>query len=317
MVDFRTLIGKSSRDAYGEVLFELASQDEDMVALTADVGPSVRFDRFEKEFTDRFFDFGIAEQNLMGAAAGFARESKKPYVSVYAIFAALRSIEQIRTDIAYPNLPVRIYVSHSGISLGEAGPTHHTIEDISVMRSIPNMTVVVPADGLSTGHLVYLLHDHDGPVYMRLSRVKENTVYSEEKDFQYGKGHIVRDPAELTLITCGASTGQALKAADLLAAGGIHVGLVDMPFIKPLDSDLLQNVFSIAKKVITIEEHSIIGGLGSAVAEEIASSGSNVQLYRLGIPDEFTKAGPYEDLIRYYGLDSDGIEKTIKAFLNC
>jgi transketolase len=313
-VDYRTLIGKSSRDAYGEVLFELALENDDVVALTADVGPSVRFDRFEKEFPNRFFDFGIAEQNLMGAAAGFARESKKPYVSVYAIFAALRSIEQIRTDIAYPNLPVRIYVSHSGISLGEAGPTHHTIEDIAVMRSIPNMTVIVPADGLSTGQLVNLMHDHDGPVYMRLSRVKEKTVYDSKIEFKFGKGQIIREPEEFTLIACGASTGNALKAVESLAERGIHIGLIDMPFIKPLDSELLQKVFSTAKKVITIEEHSIIGGLGSAVAEEISTSGSNVQLRRLGIPDEFTKAGPYEDLIRYYDLDSDGIEKTINLF---
>lgn len=183
------------------------------------------------------------------------------------------------------------------------------------MRSIPNMTVVVPADGLSAGKLVTRLNEHQGPVYMRLSRVKEKTVYREERYFDYGKGHIIREPAELTLITCGASSGQALKAVDLLAERGIHVGLVDMPFIKPLDSALLREVFATAKKVITVEEHSIIGGLGSAVAEEIASNGNTVQIMRLGIPDEFTKAGPYEDLIRYYGLDAEGIARSVTTFI--
>jgi len=312
-VDYQSLIGKSSRDAYGEIFYELANKDENIVALTADVGPSVRFDKFEKDFPERFFDFGIAEQNLMGAAAGFAREGKTPYISVYAIFAALRSVEQIRTDIAYPNLSVKICVSHSGISLGEAGPTHHTIEDVAVMRSIPNMTVVVPADGLSTGKLVYLINDHKGPVYLRLSRVKELTVYKDNQDFEFGKGQIISEPGETTIISCGASTGHALKAVEMMSERKIKVGLIDMPFIKPLDTDLIKDVLSISKTIITIEEHSIIGGLGSAVAEVIASSGENTKLHRLGIPDQFTKAGPYDELLSYYGLDTEGLVEVLNS----
>lgn len=312
-MDYQSLIGKSSRDAYGEVFYELANEDENIVALTADVGPSVRFERFEKDFPERFFDFGIAEQNLMGAAAGFAREGKIPYISVYAIFAALRSVEQIRTDIAYPNLSVKICVSHSGISLGEAGPTHHTIEDVAVMRSIPNLTVVIPADGLSTGKLVYLLNEHKGPVYLRLSRVKEQTVYDDDKDFEFGKGRIISEPSETTIISCGASTGYALKAVEILSEKKLKVGLIDMPFIKPLDTELIKQVLSTSKTIITIEEHSIIGGLGSAVAEVLASSGVNTRLHRLGIPDQFTKAGPYDELIRYYGLDTKGLMKVISS----
>jgi len=315
-MNFETLIGKSSRDAYGEVFFELANKDEKIVALTADVGPSVRFGKFEQEFPDRFFDFGIAEQNLMGAAAGFSREGKIPFVSVYAIFAALRSIEQIRTDIAYPNLPVRICVSHSGISLGEAGPTHHSIEDVAVMRSIPNMTVVVPSDGLSTGKLVDTIHGHPGPVYMRMSRVNEPTVYFKEKEFAYGKGHIIREPEEITLITCGASTGHALNAVKELSKDGINIGLVDMPFIKPIDRELIEDVLRSSKIIMTIEEHTVLGGLGSAVAEIVAESGSDTRVVRTGIPDEFTKAGPYEDLIRFYGIDSAGITKKIRSFMS-
>jgi transketolase len=309
-------LNKSSRDAYGMAFYDLAKENDRIVALTADVPESVRFSKFRETWPDRFFNFGIAEQNMMGAAAGFAREGKTPFVSVYAIFAALRAIEQLRTDIAYPNLPVRICVTHSGISLGPAGPSHHTIEDISVLRSIPNMTVVAPADGTSTAMALSAIRDHQGPVYMRLNRAVEPTAYKTPSTYSYGKSNLLRNGADLTIIAYGASVGNALLAADELEENGIQTSVLDMAFIKPIDKDAIMEYGSKTGKILTVEEQNIIGGLGSAVAEVIAENSLDVILKRAGIPDEFTLAGPYPELQAHYSVDAKGIVREALDLLN-
>jgi len=301
--------GKSSREAYGMVLLELAASDDSIVALTSDVPESVRFTKFREQWPERFFDFGIAEQNMMSAAAGLARSGKLPFVSVYAIFASLRALEQARTDIAYPNLPVKIIASHSGISLGPGGPTHHSIEDIAVYRSIANMSVAVPADGVETAEIIRASHNLAGPLYARLSREVEPPVYQEEGVFIFGKSRQLREGSDLTIIACGAPVGRALRAADRLTEQGIQARIIDMATIKPIDKEAIIVASQQTGFILTVEEHTIIGGLGSAVAEVLAESGSGVTLVRLGIPDEFTLAAPYQDLISYYGLDEIGIAK--------
>lgn len=298
---------KSSRDAYGIALFEQATRNEQIVAITADVPESVRFSKFREAWPDRFFNFGIAEQNMMGAAAGLAREGKLPFVSVYAIFAALRSIEQLRTDIAYPKLPVRVCVSHSGISLGPAGPSHHSIEDLAILRSIPNMTVISPADGNSTAMAIKVIEDYPGPVYMRLSRAVEPTVYLEGSQYHFGKANIVREGQDLAIIAIGASVGNAVLAASELAFQGIESTVIDMAFIKPIDRSVIIEVAEVTGRLLTVEEHSIIGGLGSAVAEVLAESNTQTKFKRLGIPDVYTLSGQYPELQAHYSLDPQGI----------
>lgn len=315
MVTKEDYINKSSRDAYGIALYNQAKLDESIVAVTADVPESVRFTKFRETWPDRYFNFGIAEQNMMGAAAGLAREGKTPFVSVYAIFAAMRAIEQLRTDIAYPKLPVRICVSHSGISLGPAGPSHHSIEDISILRSIANMTVIVPADSISTAMAMDAIKHYDGPVYMRLSRAVEPTVYSSFETYQIGKANIVREGKDISILAYGASVGNALIAANQLARDGIEAQVIDMAFVKPIDRETIIAAASKTGKILTIEEQTVIGGLGSAVAEVLAEENADATLKRLGIPDQYTLAGSYESLQNYYHLDSEGIYAEVRTFL--
>ena len=309
------LVGQASRDAYGKALVELGEADERIVTVTADVPLSTRLSEFQSRWPERSFNFGIAEQNMMGAAAGLARAGKIPFVSVYAIFAALRAAEQVRTDIAYPNLPVRICVSHSGISLGQAGPTHHSLEDIAILRSMANMTVIVPADSLSAARAVLATTDLPGPVYMRLSRAAEPTVYEELDSFIIGQARRVREGSDLTIIACGASVGNALHAAEILEADGIESRVVDMATVKPLDHGAVLDALESTGAILTVEEHNIIGGLGSAVAEVIAESNRAVRFSRLGIPDTYTLAASYPELQHHYSLDGEGIAARARTLL--
>jgi transketolase len=315
MQDSMDFIGLSSRDAYGKALLELGAADDRIVTVTADVPVSTRLAEFQSRWPERFFNFGIAEQNMVGAAAGLARSGKIPFVSVYAIFVALRATEQVRTDVAYPNLPVRFCVSHSGISLGQAGPTHHSIEDIAIMRSMANMTVIVPADGLSAARAVQAAMDLQGPAYIRLSRAVEPTVYRELDSFEIGRARSVRQGADLTIVACGASVGHALQAATILETEGIQAGVVDMATVKPIDREAVLSAIETTGGILTVEEHNVIGGLGSAVAEVIAESGKPVRFGRLGIPDTYTLAASYPDLQHYYSLDGEGIAGRARALL--
>jgi transketolase len=314
-MDNNKYLNISSRDAYGIAFYQQAELDQRIVAITADVPDSVRFTKFREKWPERFFNFGIAEQNMMGAAAGFAREGKIPFVSVYAIFAALRALEQVRTDIAYPNLPVRICTTHSGISLGQAGPSHHSIEDIGVMRSIFNMVVMAPADGMATAMALEAIKDHPGPVYMRLSRAVEPMVYRSKSTYKIGKANVLREGKDITIIAFGASVGNALIAADILTKEGIQAGVIDMAFIKPIDREVVIKAAKTTGRILTVEEHNIVNGLGSAVAEVIAESNSSTSFKRLALPDSYTIAGPYPDLQKHYYLDSEGIAKTAKSML--
>lgn len=315
METYEQFLNKSSRDAYGIALYQQAKEDERIVAVTADVPESVRFDKFRESWPERFFNFGIAEQNMMGAAAGLAREGKIPFVSVYAIFAALRALEQVRTDIAYPNLPVRICPTHSGISLGQAGPSHHSIEDISIMRSIFNMVVVAPADGIGTAMALDAVKDHHGPVYMRLSRAVEPTVYRSKAEYALGRANLLRNGSDISIIAYGASVGNAMLAAQMLAQEGIQASVLDMAFIKPIDKDAVINAAKSTGRILTVEEQNIIGGLGSAAAEVIAESNLDVAFTRLALPDQYTLAGSYPDLQEYYSLDPKGIAEYARNLL--
>ena len=308
-------VGKPSRDAFGAVLVELARADERVVALTADLGTSVRLEAFMKEFPERVFNFGIAEQNMMGASAGLALGGKIPFVTTYAAFASMRATEQARTDVAYNELSVRICPSHGGFGLAAGGATHHALEDVSIFRTIANMRVIVPADGTQAAAATRAIAYVDGPVYMRLSRPAEPTVYTVEKPFEIGKADVVRQGKDLAIIAYGGSVGYSLKAAELLAGEGIQAGVVNMSTVKPIDRQAVIDAAQKSGAVMTVEEHNIIGGLGSAVAEVMAEEGLGVPLKRLGVLDVFTTAGPYNEMLAYYELDPACIAKNAREFL--
>lgn len=309
-------IGMPSRDSYGITLLELAEEDERIVAVTADLASSVRMVEFKKKFPERMFNMGIAEQNMMGASAGLALAGKVPFVSTFAVFASLRAAEQARTDIAYNNLPVRICASHGGFGLAVGGATHHAIEDVAVYRNMPNMTVIVPADSVQAAAATRAIAGLPGPVYMRVSRPKEPTVYHTDQPFIIGKADVVRQGKDATIIAFGGSVGYSLQAAEQLATEGIQLRVVNMPTIKPIDRAAIIQAAQETGAILTVEEHTIFGGLGSAVAEVIAEAGLAIRFKRHGILDTFTTAAPYNDLLGLYDLDAKGIAKTVKDFLD-
>lgn len=308
-------INMASRDAFGKVIVELAREDKRIVALTADLGGSTRLGDFKKQFPDRMFNFGIAEQNMMGAAAGFTIGGKIPFVTTFAVFASMRAHEQARTDIAYNELPVRICASHGGMGLAPGGATHHAIEDIAVFRDMPNMTVIVPADSVEAAAAIRAITNLPGPAYLRLSRPKEPTVYTVDKPFIIGKACRVREGKDISIIAFGGSVGYSLKAAEILSEKGIEARIVDMASVKPIDRDEIISSASETGAVMTLEEHTIIGGLGSAVAEVLAEEGIAVRFLRHGLLDIFTTSGPYDDLLAFYKLDADGIAEVALNFL--
>ena len=308
-------VGKSSRAVFGEVLVELAEKDQRVVAVTADLLGSVRMTEFKKRFPKRFFDFGIAEQDMMGASAGLAITGKIPYISTYAVFASLRAGEQARTDIAYNKLPARICATHSGISFGVGGATHQSLEDIGVFRNMPGMTVLIPADGVETAAILRTTLTLPGPVYVRLGRSKEKTVYEHDFEYTIGRADILQEGKDLAILVCGGLVGHALGAADLLRDIGIDTGVVNVSTIKPIDKETILRVAETTGAILSVEEHSIINGLGSAVAELIAEAGISVRFKRHGILDVFTTSGPYKDLLAYYLLDAEGIAKTAQKLL--
>lgn len=308
-------VGKSSRDVYGKVLVELAEKDQRVVAVTADLLGSVRMTEFKKRFPKRFFDFGIAEQDMMGASAGLAITGKIPYTSTFAAFASMRAGEQARTDIAYNKLPVRICATHSGISFGVGGATHQSLEDIGIFRNMPGMTVLVPADGVETAAMLRTTLALRGPVYIRLGRFIEKTVYEQKFKYTIGKVDILQEGKDIAILACGGLVGHALDAADLLKENGIEAGVVNVSTIKPIDKEAIIKVAESTGAILTVEEHNIINGLGSAVAEIIAEAGITVRFKRHGILDVFTTSGPYKDLLTYYLLDAEGIAKTAQELL--
>lgn len=310
------LVGLPSRKAYGKVLVELGHQFENIVALSADLAGSVNLSDFSKVFPDRFINVGVAEQDLMGVSAGLTLAGKIPYASTYAVFSALRAAEQVRTDIGYNGLPVRIVSSHGGITFGVAGATHQALEDIAVFRTIPGMAVFSPADAVETAAILRKTVHLDGPLYLRLSRTTEKTVYTQDFDYQIGKPDLLIPGGDVLLIATGNEVGEAMDAVKLLGEKGVEAGLLNISTIKPLDGKALINILKNYSTVMTVEQHNIINGLGSAVAEVIAEANLNLKFHRHGIMDIFTTSGPYSDLLSYYKLDPEGIRDTLLQVLD-
>lgn len=299
-------MARATRDAYGHLLETELYKNPRIVVLDANLGSSTRSIAFKKVAPERYFDMGISEQDMMGTAAGFAACGKIPLASTFAVFGTGRAFEQIRNSICLPKLNVKICATHAGLSVGEDGATHQSVEDMAIMRSLPNMTVVCPADGAETEAVIRAAVAHDGPVYVRMGRAKVDDVYQSGCPFQWGKGTVLRDGCDAAVIATGLMVQEALKAADILANRGRQVMVIDMAAIKPLDEDL---VVAAARKtgfVVTAEEHSVIGGLGGAVAETLSRRCPTRQAY-IGIQDCFGESGKAGDLLKEYGLTAEAI----------
>jgi transketolase len=307
----------TAREIYGRVLADMSKADDRLVGLSADLAKSTAIALFEKEQPGRFFNVGIAEQNLMGVAAGMAKMGLIPFASTFAAFASMRAAEQVRTDICYQNLPVKIIATHSGISFGSAGTTHHCTEDIAIMRSFANMTVIAPADGTETANAVRACVDLPGPVYIRIGRGFEPPFYeTDDYGFEIGKAVTVKEGTDLAIITCGIGVLQAVEAARTLEeADGLSVRVINMHTLKPIDTEAIMKAVTDTRRIITVEEHNTIGGLGSAVADVIAASGKGCAFTKLGLPDVYSEVGYPEDLYAYYKLDADGITETIREIM--
>lgn len=300
---------------YGEKLTELGAVYENIVMLDADLMRSNGTIVFQQRFPERSFNMGIAEQNLMAVSAGLALNGKMPYLSTFTSFGSMRAFEQIRTDIAYHNLKVRIVTTHCGMT-GNSGATHAGVEDLALMRTIPNMTVVAPGDPNQIRKALDASVHLNGPMYMRIGAKTEPLVYdSQDYTFELGKGIVLREGKDAAIIACSAMVAHALDAADLLAAEGKNVAVVDMHTIKPLDKELILSMAEKTGFIVTAEDHIRIGGLGSAVAEVLADNGANIRLLRLGVPDVFVTNGSVQQLYQKFGLDAEGLARSIAGCL--
>ena len=297
---------KATRESYGEKLLSLGKDNQNIVVLDADLSTTTKTCLFAKEFPNRFFDMGISEQDMMGTAAGMATCGDIPFASTFAVFAAGRSYDQIRTSICYPNLNVKIVATHAGITVGEDGATHQMIEDISLMRTLPNMKVMCTSDDVQTKWAVEEISKIDGPVYLRLSRLATPIIYEEKQKFKFGKGVQIGNGKDATVIATGVTVAEAIKAKRELEKKNVHIRVIDMHTIKPIDREIIIKSARETKKIITIEDHSIIGGLGSAVAE-VLSEEEPKKLVRLGIKDCFGKSGKAEELMDYFGITAKDI----------
>lgn len=297
---------KATRESYGEALLELGKENKNVVVLDADLSSATKTNLFAKEFPNRFFDMGIAEQNMMSTAAGIATCNKIPFASTFAVFAAGRAYDQIRNSICYPNLNVKICATHAGITVGEDGATHQMIEDISLMRTLPNMKVLSVCDDMETKWAVNEISKIDGPCYLRLARVATPDIYDENQKFEFGKGIQIGNGTDATIFATGVTVSEALKAKGELANKGINVRVVDIHTIKPIDKDLIVKCAEETNKLISIEDHNIIGGLGSAISEVLTEFYPK-KLIRLGVKDMFGKSGKAFDLMKFYHITSDDI----------
>ena len=301
---------KAMRNAYGETLVELGKKYSNIVVLDADLSGSTKTAMFAKEFPDRFFNAGVAEQNMIGMASGLALTGKIAFASSFAMFASGRAWEQIRNSVAYPKLNVKVVATHSGITVGEDGATHQITEDIAIMRAIPNMVVIAPSDYYETKNIIRWCAEYDGPVYVRMPRGDTETVFKDEEDakFELGKARILKDGKDLTIIATGEMVPEAIKASNILSENGIDAEIISMPTIKPIDEDAVKNSNNF---IVSLEDHSIIGGLGGALSEVIATYGLNKKLLRIGINDEFGISGKAGELLKYYKLDGESVAKRI------
>lgn len=301
----------ATRDAYGSALVELGKKRQEVVVLDADLSGSTKTAKFAKAFPERFFNVGIAEQDMMGTAAGFAIRGKIPFASTFAVFATGRAWEQIRQSICYPNMNVKIVASHAGVTVGEDGGSHQSVEDIALMRVLPHMTVIVPADGVETSQAIEAVAEHKGPCYVRTGRNKVPVVCPTDYRFAIGKAHVFFEGKDAAVIAAGIMVAEALKAREALLSEGIDIGVINMSTIKPIDSAAIVSAAKRCGAIVTAEEHSIIGGLGGAVAEVLAES-LPVPMARIGIRDQFGTSGDPDSLLRHYKLSAMDIVNAVK-----
>ena len=301
----------ATRKSYGEALAQLGKENPNVVVLDADLAGATKTDMFAKQFPDRFFDMGIAEANMMATAAGFATCGKIPYASTFAVFAAGRAYDQIRNSICYPKLNVKICATHCGVTVGEDGATHQMIEDLSLMRTLPNMTVMSTSDDIQTKWAIKEIAKIQGPVYLRLARMETPIIYDENTKFEIGKAIQIGEGTDGTVFATGITVSEAIKAQEILKQEGINIRVVDMHTIKPIDKEIIIKSAKETKKLISIEDHNIIGGLGSAISEVLTEE-YPTKLIRLGIKDVFGKSGKAEELIKYFGITADNIIEIMK-----
>jgi len=301
----------ATREAYGAALAELGEKYKDVVVLDADLSKSTKTNDFKKKYPERFFNMGISEQDLLGTAAGFATCGKIPFASTFAMFATGRAFEQIRNSIAYPKLNVKIAATHAGITLGEDGASHQAIEDVAIMRAVPNMTIINPADALSTRKAIEAAILHNGPMYIRLGRLGVPEVYKNDIDFEIGKGIILEEGKDVTIIAAGFMVHIALEASAMLNEEGISAEVIDMHTIKPIDKELIINSAKKTGAIVTAEEHNIIGGLGGAVAEVLCEE-YPVPMVRVGIKDVFGQSGKPMELVDLYGISPKDVAEAAK-----
>ena len=305
----------ATRDSYGNALVELGNKYDDFVVLDADLAAATKTGMFKKAFPERFYDCGIAEQNMISIAAGFAATGKKVFASSFAMFAAGRAFEQVRNSVAYPKLPVIIGATHAGISVGEDGATHQCCEDIALMRTIPGMTVLNPADDTEAKLAVKAAYEHDGPVYIRFGRLAVPVIFDDDYKFEIGKGVTLKDGNDITVIATGLMVGEALEAYEILKEKGVNARIINMPTIKPIDRDIIVKAAKETGKIVTVEEHSVIGGLGSAVCDVVCEE-CPVPVIKIGVNDEFGCSGPALELLKKFGLSSENIVNTVLKALN-
>ena len=301
------------RDAYGEALLELGAANKDVVVVGADTTGSLKSGVFSK-FPERFFNVGIAEQHLVSIAAGLALAGKVAYAGTYAIFVPGKSVDQIRNNIAYPNLNVKIVCSHGGISVGPDGASHQQVEDIAIMRAIPRMKVIDPAEAPSTQGIIKAIADIPGPFYVRLTRPSTPVVYEDGFEYRFGKADVLRDGSDVAVLACGIMVPEALKAAEALKARGVSAAVVDVHTIKPMDAGTITKFARKCGRVVTAEEHNVMGGMGSAVAEVLGEE-SPTLMKRVGVMDTFGESGDAAELLKKYGLTADGIEQAASGLI--
>ncbi len=305
----------STREAFGDILSEMGERYKDLVVFEADISKSTKTCEFARLFPRRFFNMGIAEQNMFTVAAGLSTTGLIPYVSTYAVFAAYKACEQIRTFIAYPELNVKIVVSHGGLTPGTDGVTHQATEDLSIMRSIPNLTVAMPADAVATRALTNQAYYYKGPVYLRFTRCPIPIIYpKDDENFYFGQARIIKEGGKVSLIAIGDMVYQALQAAKELEKEGIYARVIDMYSLKPLDYDCLEKIANDSRFIVTIEDNTILGGLGSAVCE-FYTEHYNIPVYRIGLQDTFAESGEYNELLEKYGLSSRNIVLKVKNIM--
>ncbi|HZJ77647.1 MAG TPA: transketolase C-terminal domain-containing protein [Clostridia bacterium] len=307
----------STAEYYGKALCELGEEHKEIVALTADLAKSTKIGMFGEKFPERFFNVGIAEQNMFGMAAGMAKAGLVPFLSTFSVFASLRSADQLHTDICYQNVNAKIIATHSGTSFGQAGSTHHAIVDMAIARSIPNLTLICPADGMETVNAIRAAYENPGPYYIRINRGFDRVLYPDTNySFEVGKAVTLNEGTDITVIACGSCAFQALQAAKFLdSADGLKVRVLNMHTIKPIDREAILKAVMDTRRIVTVEDHTVLGGLGSAVAEVIVESGKGCAFKKLGIQDEFAPIGLHEDIMSILGIDSNGIIETIREVI--